>query len=169
MRGCFPHLCFVLCPMPAKKETYQQARAAVWLVCIHLLPNGGQGCFSKKNVLPSPTRHCGLKGVTCLHRKGALITYHIDRQRRQQREPRGSGISELLGRNPIFCQGEFIFHHLYLSLSETLTNQLNSRNIPRHVSSSYLLHTVRISVTWYRHLWYRCSSSDNKSYKYYMW
>lgn len=102
MRGCFPPLCFVLCPMQGKKETYQQARAAVWLVCIHLLPNGGQGCFSKKNVLPSPTRHCGLKGVTCLHRKGALITYHTDRQRRQQREPRGAGISELLGINPIF-------------------------------------------------------------------
>ena len=48
MRGCLPPFCFVLCKMQGKEKTYQQARVAIWLVCIHLLPNGGQGWFSIK-------------------------------------------------------------------------------------------------------------------------
>lgn len=142
-----PHsaLCYAKCR--GRKHTSKPEWLFGWFVsiCSQMVVRRD----SAWNVLPYHIRHCGLKGVTCLHRKGTLVICHTIRQRRWQRESRGSGISGPLGRNPIFCQGEVIFHHLYLSLSEIITNQLNSRNIPRCLRIGYLLHTVCICLSVY--------------------
>lgn len=42
-----------------------------------------------------------------------------------------------------------MFRHFYLSLSEIITNQLNSRNIPRRLRIGYLLHTVCFCLSVY--------------------
>lgn len=133
MRGCYAKC-------RGRKNVIRKPK---WLDCVPLLPNGRQGWLSIKHY---HVRHCGLKGITCLRRKGMLIIYHTDRQRRQQGQSRGLGTSEPLGRNPSFCQGEVIFHRLYLSLSEIITNRLNSRNIPQWVRTGYLLHTYPLSL-----------------------